>query len=258
MSGRHETDSGAAPFQRLIDARGGTPDAEPAWAVDLVRAAPAHQAVPGRKQRLLLRLGRRRRAPSPLLLRFAVVGGLLIGGGAVASAALGYLPRWVAHVYQTIAPARAVATASPQAHHARARSNTVTTAATPAVEEASPTLVVAPTPPVIAAKTRPSRVVPNAAGRTDDDPSLVMRGMRALRREGDPGRARALAGRYLQSYPNGSLAEEALALAIEAALARGDADAVTLGRRYLQLYPRGPFRDVAIRATSPGSGAPRP
>lgn len=270
MNGRdpHEAEH-EAPLQRLVDARQRTPESDPAWAVDLVRTAPVHQTVPGRKQRLLLRLGRKRRAPAPLALRFAVVGGLLIGGGAVASAALGYLPRWVARVYERIAPRREVATASPPARHARGRDTAaaVPPAAAPPASGADP--IIAAAPPVAAdpqpielrpateraaAKVRPSRAPSAPAGRAEDDPSLVMRGMRALRREGDPARARALAGRYLQSYPNGSLAEEALALAIEAALAQGDAEAQSLGQRYLQRYPRGPFRDLALRATTSRPG----
>jgi hypothetical protein len=265
MNGRDEQE---APLRRLVDAGSTAPGGDPDWAVDLVRTAPVHQPVPGRKQRLLLRLGRRRRAPAPLALRLAVVGGLLIGGGAVASAALGYLPRWVARVYEQIAPRHAIATATAPAHHARPR-NTATTvpvaAPAPAPVEGGADPIVAAPPPVAAdpqpvalppaaerpaAKVRPSRAPSAAVGRADDDPSLVMRGMRALRREGDPARARALAERYLQSYPNGRLAEEALALAIEATLAHGDAEAQILGNRYLQRYPGGPFRDLALRAAA--------
>ena len=273
MTGSDDQES--APLQRLVDARGGTPGLEPTWAVDVVRSAPDYQPVPGRKQRLLLRLGRRRRAPAPLLLRFAVAAGLLVGGGAVASAALGYLPRWVARVYERIAPPRPIATASPPAYRTRARNGASPTASplAPVPSEDAPPPAVAPAPSVtadppkaafpaardrVAAKGKPSRAASAGAGRSNDDPSLVMRGMRALRREGDPARARALAGRYLQSYPNGSVAEEALALAIEAALARGDADVVALARRYLQLYPGGPFLDLALRASSARPGAPRP
>jgi hypothetical protein len=106
-----------------------------------------------------------------------------------------------------------------------------------------------------AAKPKPPRAT-SAAARSADDPSLVMRGMRALRREGDPVLARALAERYLRSYPDGRLTEEALALAIEAALAHGDDEARTLGGRYLHLYPQGPFRGLALRATSSIHGRP--
>jgi hypothetical protein len=60
-------------------------------------------------------------------------------------------------------------------------------------------------------------------------------------------RARALLARYLGRHPNGALAEEALALSIEAAVAHHDGDAAALGARYLQRYPAGPFRALALQ-----------
>ena len=61
-------------------------------------------------------------------------------------------------------------------------------------------------------------------------------------------RAGALLDDYFRRYPRGALAEEALAVAIEAAMARGDARARTLARRYLARYPSGQFRVAAERA----------
>ena len=58
-------------------------------------------------------------------------------------------------------------------------------------------------------------------------------------------RARALLDTYLGQHPGGALAEEALALSIEAAVAHGDSDAGSLADRYLRLYPAGPFRSLA-------------
>ena len=63
-------------------------------------------------------------------------------------------------------------------------------------------------------------------------------------------RARALLARYLGRHPNGALAEEALALSIEAAVAHHDADAAALGARYLQRYPAGPFRPWPFRPSA--------
>ena len=71
--------------------------------------------------------------------------------------------------------------------------------------------------------------------------------MRALRVEANPVRARRLLAGYLDRYPNGSLAEEALAMSIEAAVAHGDDDAPVLARRYVRRYPGGPLL---------GAGAP--
>ena len=53
---------------------------------------------------------------------------------------------------------------------------------------------------------------------------------------------------YLQQYPDGALAEEALALAIEAALEQREPRARTLAATYLRRYPAGRWRAAAIRA----------
>ena len=63
-----------------------------------------------------------------------------------------------------------------------------------------------------------------------EDTSAVSAAMRALRVERNPVRARALLARYLGEHPNGSLAEEALAMSIEAAVAHHDADVDGAGR----------------------------
>ena len=72
--------------------------------------------------------------------------------------------------------------------------------------------------------------------------------MRALRVEHNPVRARGLLARYLAEHPSGNLAEEALALSIEAALAHHDVDVVALANRYLRLYPHGSFAALARQA----------
>jgi hypothetical protein len=84
--------------------------------------------------------------------------------------------------------------------------------------------------------------------RAGEDPSQVAEAVRALRKQGDPARAQALLDRYLRSNPRGALAEDALALAIEAAAARKDPRAADYARRYLARYPHGRFRSVAERA----------
>lgn len=77
---------------------------------------------------------------------------------------------------------------------------------------------------------------------------LLMSAVRALRHEHDPARATKLLDDYLRRYPSGALAEEALALAIEAASARGDGRAPALARTYLQKYPQGRFASAARAA----------
>jgi len=254
MTPPDEHESG--PLRRLVDRQAGAPGDEPGWALDLIQSAPSYRPVPGRKQRLLLRFARRRRAPASLLFRVALAAGLLVGGGAVASAALGYFPGWVQRVYRRLAQddvaSSSATTPATSARRARLRdgASQAKTESPLAVNEGEPA---APTPDTgrSEAVVKTSRPASTKLRRDHDDPSLVMRAMRALRRDGDPARARALAGTYLESYPSGKLAEEALALAIEAALARGDAEAAALGARYLKSYPQGPFRDLAVRAAAP-------
>ena len=86
-----------------------------------------------------------------------------------------------------------------------------------------------------------------------DEALLVVDATRALRVERDPRRARALATRYLEREPGGALADEALAICIEAAIDRHDPDAAALSARYLAQFPHGSFRGLAERtlATPP-------
>jgi hypothetical protein len=99
------------------------------------------------------------------------------------------------------------------------------------------------------------------------DAALVVGAMRQLRRGHDPRAALRELDAYLDRFPDGDLAEEVLALAIEARTALGDSAAAPLAERYLQRYPHGRFREQAERArqlgeqdrqrTSPGPAGPR-
>jgi len=86
-----------------------------------------------------------------------------------------------------------------------------------------------------------------AAPSEGDDTTPVLEAMRALRVEANPVRARRLLAGYLERHPGGSLAEEALAMSIEAAVAHGDDDAPALARKYLRRYPTGHFSGLARR-----------
>ncbi len=76
---------------------------------------------------------------------------------------------------------------------------------------------------------------------------LVFDAMRALRREGRPEQAAKLAAEYLHRNPQGKLAEEALAIAMEASTALGDPRGKNFADQYLASYPTGRFRVFAER-----------
>jgi hypothetical protein len=275
MSGR-ENDSMTPPRRLLEDAAEHPPQgAADAWAVDLLRVAEPYRPAAARKQRIQLRLGHARRRRASFTLRLAVAAVVLVGGGAFARAALGRWPEWMVRVQQQLA--RIVSPATPPTGKARIAAPGATTTSIwvdpppPPVEpepvaEPEPALDPAPAPvvpsPVAAPRVaRPAfrggvrhakRSVPAAM----EDSAPVVEAMRALRRERDPVRARALLSRYLERYPTGTLAEEALALSIEAAVAHGDVDAAGLAARYLRLYPAGPFRPLARQTLAAAAQQP--
>ena len=76
-----------------------------------------------------------------------------------------------------------------------------------------------------------------------------MAAVTALRREHNPVRAGTLLDGYLKRFPKGALVEEALAVGIEAAVARQDTVAANaLAHRYLGRYPNGRFTGLADKA----------
>ena len=84
-----------------------------------------------------------------------------------------------------------------------------------------------------------------------ESPARVVAAVRALRVQHQPLRAERLALDYLRVYPRGALAEEALAVAIEAAALSHDSRAAGLAERYFRQYPNGRFRRVAQQARTP-------
>lgn len=251
------------------------------WIADLVRSTGPYKSPPGRKQRVLLSLGRSntpRRAP--LFLRPAIVAGVLIGCGAFASAAIGPWRGWIERAYERLVPTAApvAVTAERARTHLLVSGHAATVAAQPLAVATSPAnrplLDVGPpeaplpsraplapphlrreTPPPAAREEARREETKREVGRDRDrerekeeqETQSVLAGMRALRVDHDPVRARELLARYLERHPNGALAEEALALTIEAAVAHRDDDAPTLGARYLRRYPGGPFKELASR-----------
>ncbi|HVV16304.1 MAG TPA: hypothetical protein VHH90_03800 [Polyangia bacterium] len=241
--------------RRLVDGDG----VEGPWAMDLLRAAEPYQAPPGRKQRVRLSLGHApRRAPA--FLRPLVAALVLMSLGAIATAALGpALPRWVSRAVERVIDDFVRPAGSHASSEARGtpRPARLASASEVALEgPAAPAVAAVQLPPPAATRVRSESAVTHVrrTARPDtreEETALLLEAMRALRRQRDPGRARALLGRYLQQHPNGALAEEALAMSIEAAVAAHDVDAPALARRYLHSYPSGPFRSVAQQALAP-------
>jgi hypothetical protein len=81
-----------------------------------------------------------------------------------------------------------------------------------------------------------------------EEAQLVMAELEALRIAHDADRALALFDAYSTRYPDGVLFEEALAYAIEAAVARNGTDAGVLAQKYLTRFPHGRFRVIAQHA----------
>jgi hypothetical protein len=103
----------------------------------------------------------------------------------------------------------------------------------------------APRPTLRRAERRPA-VPTSAATAAARERSEVLDALIALRRAHDPARAGTLLSKYLAAHPRGALREEALALAIEAADARGDrAAGAQTARAYLGEFPGGRFASFA-------------
>ena len=232
MSGDDDSRAGEAVEMgdppRLTEESGVDP-----WLVGLVRSTGPYKSPPGRKQRVLLSLGRSngpRRAP--LVLRPAIVAGVLIGCGAFASAALGPWRGWIGRAYERLVPSSERVAVAPE----RARTHRLV--AGHAVAVAAPSPAVAPpsvgepvacrarrlpeapvasrepaAPPHVrhaAPPSAPREESRHEAGkqeaardrdREDQETQAVLAGMRALRLDHDPVRARGLLARVPRAPP---------------------------------------------------------
>jgi hypothetical protein len=205
----------------------------------LVASAEPYQSSPFAKRHVQSRLTRAleagrtvaaRRVLRPALLAF---GGLLV---AASAAAAGYTLLASSKKPEPVAPLASVAPSGDDAH-ADGKALHVAAPALPAPDEPAPAVEL----PSAKRVDKP---------RAGEDPSLVAEAVRALRKQGDAARAQALLDQYLRANPHGALAEDALALSIEAAAARKDPRAADYARRYLARYPNGRFHGVAERALS--------
>jgi hypothetical protein len=240
-------DDSFAPFGRLADEPGDRPGETVgvrARAVELLESMEPVRFPVGRKQRLLLSLGHGSVKQRSMWLRPVVVGAVLLGGGAAASAALTGWPARLMRSLETHASPRAEirsVTRPSTVHTARMIVPTAVVEARPVTAPRTPTSAPVRRPPIEAPARRPQ------AEQPADDPSLLVGATHALRVDRDPELARSLAKRYLERQPRGALADEALAISIEAAIDHHDADAAALSARYLAQFPHGSFRALAER-----------
>jgi hypothetical protein len=219
--------------------------------VELFRAATELGADPFCKRRVLVKLKRAPEHRPALRLQAVVVATLLVSG--TATAALGH--RYAARKAGFFG-SRATVTATSNVPVASERVSTPALAARGAsVSGAERRDTAGPLPALPASAGPPSagRAKSDARGSLESaqDASQVAAAIQALRTEHDPSRAQALLDDYLEYHPQGLLAADALALAIEAASAQHDARALDYARRYLARFPHDKYRDLAQRALAP-------
>jgi hypothetical protein len=235
------------PPARLRDSGEGLQDPSAQWAISMLGWAEPYEPAPGRQERTWAKLQAADRLFQPRWLRFAVAGSALLFAGLFASAALAQWPGWLAriiHTAPTERPARSLAKLPvPTADRA-----TSIAPIRPSVEEPAALAVAAPSNPA------PGRARRLSKAATPEESEVLLGAMRALRVDHDPDRARTILSQYLAGHPKGALAEEALVMLVEAAVAHGDRDASALAARYFQLYPRGEFA-VQVRRALAGTAA---
>jgi hypothetical protein len=231
-----------------VEAAPGSVEAE---GVELLRSRERREPTAAAKTRVRAALEARGRGGPVARWRLAFVAGVLVAGLAASGVSFGR--QWVGEGYrrlmswiQPLPPAPEVE--APPTRSARLAPAEPSEAAP--VEPPAP-----PAAPSVREHVRPARVeVPRtrAAGArpipvVDDEPTLVATAMRALRHDHDAELAAGLLDDYLRRWPNGALIEEALALAIEAANARGDARAPAFAAEYVRRFPSGRFGEAARR-----------
>jgi hypothetical protein len=241
---------------RLLDRTNAFDPAE-GYLADLISASEPVAVSSARKQRLLngilLRQQVRRASPSRLLRPVFVVGVLSLAGAATAAATIGRRVWHERSLPAAVHSALTVGSASParRTHPARAVVALAETDAQDAPviapEAVAPARPVRRSKPALRARVSSARAVAARAPKSED-PSLMVDAIQALRNDHEPARASRLLADYLARYPRGALAEEAIALSIEAAAANHSPAAAGFAQRYLRQYPTGRFRETAEKA----------
>ncbi len=231
-------------MKRLRDL-GGEPLLERAG--ELLRAVEPPPDPPARMQRVRSAIEARAREPArrprgPVAWGVAAC---LLAGGAAAAGGIAWQRTQSPPLVDRAALPSAVSAPLPP------RAAGLSSAPAPAKASASAEPVTAPA----ASNSAAARATASDASARSADAALVHAAVKALRRDGDPEQAAGLLERYAERDPNGPLAEEALALRIEAAVARRDPRARALAQDYLGRYPAGRYRDAAKRALAE---SPRP
>jgi hypothetical protein len=247
---------------------------------ELVSAAEPFRPNPFAKRHMLRRLKRKSSGQRPLLKAWvSPIGLMFIVGSAIAGAGWWQARKNLDHPATTAgppaipSPPAAPAAAAPPAPAAPSPAELPPSVAGPHVPtEATPSDNVAresvgPPPKAPTAKRRGATARETTAARaaattSDDpiplsppaqdgeDPTPVVRAIRALRSERNPAQAEQLLQQYLRTNPDGALAEDARALLIETASALRSPSAADRATRYLELYPNGRYRATARRVLS--------
>ena len=212
------------------------PDSPDYALVALVRATPTLERAPFAAERILARVtsAKARRGRLPWAAAAVAVG---IGVSAVAAAAVGH---WGGY-------GRPPAPAAPASNSPVQASVAISELAGPTAETLSDRAVVRAVQSPPTPKHAPAMESRSAAG--GEDPAPLLEAIRTLRSGHDPVRAGALLAEYLKAYPHSPLSEDALALSVEAAIARRDVrSGGDLARSYLTQFPKGRYRTFATMA----------
>jgi hypothetical protein len=180
------------------------------------------------------------RAPAPRWMwRTALAFGLLAASAAAARSSV------FSHVFGTRPALDERAASVPTSAIQRARATALATTPSPPPIPPAPSEPPMSSPP---AALSPSQRLPTPRSAALSDVARVHEAAKALRHDADPERALQLLERG--APVSGPLAEEALALRIEASRARGDGRQAKLATAYLAQYPSGRYRELARQALS--------